>query len=171
MAPTAMYILRQANKPKIYAVTYYNAKESLPLVKLCEAKSLIGPTYAKKSQSMRKKVSDWSKQPRQSNKLGRISLSYIARQTNILRIDYQVSVSVILNKSYKTYNITTTRENRINERTLFSQTQHPPDLKRCSVLGTGTYPRYKGLLTNLLYPKTTKEICHLAKYLLYLLLK
>ena len=62
-------------------------------------------------------------------------------------------------------------ENRINERTLFSQTQHPPDLKRCSVLGTGTYPRYKGLLTNLLYPKTTKEICHLAKYLLYLLLK
>ena len=140
-------------RKKVYHWSSY-AKESLPLVNLCEVKSLIGP-----------------KKPCQSIKPGRISLPYIIRQTNILRIGHQVSVSVILNKSYKTYNITTTRENRVNERTLFSQTQHPPDLKRCSVLGTGTYPRYKGLLTNLLYPKTTKEICHLAKYLLYLLLK
>ena len=147
-------------RKKVYHWSSY-AKQSLWLVQLmrrkvnlCERKSLIG---------LNSHVN--------LIKLGRISLSYIARQTNILRIDYQVSVSVILNKSYKTYNITTTRENRINERTLFSQTQHPPDLKLCSVLGTGTYPRYKGLLTNLLYPKTTKEICHLAKYLLYLLLK
>ena len=81
MAPTATYILRQANKPKTYAVTYYNANESLPLVKLCEAKSLIGPTYAKKSQSMRKKVADWSKQPRQSNKT-RSHLIILHRTTN-----------------------------------------------------------------------------------------